>query len=52
MVDSIIHRNSYCDFHLAAPQRSARSFALKVGMTTFCIVIAAHALMHSHLKPS
>ncbi len=58
---SIIHRNSYCGFQLDAPQNSARSSSLKEGFLalasatlgpTFCIVITAHALMHSHLEPS
>ena len=48
----IIHTRSYCKDQLAAPQRNARSSSLKVGFTTFCIVIAVLTLMHSHLALS
>ena len=36
----IIHTCFYCKGKLVAPQHDARSSSLKVGFTTFCIVIA------------
>ena len=44
----IIHTCFYCKVKLVAPQHDARSSSLKVGFTTFCIVIAVLALMYSH----
>ena len=44
----IIHTCFYCKGKLVAPQHDVRSSSLKVGFTTFCIVIAVLALMHNH----